>query len=185
MEEKIKQYIKDKRLELEASKLQEQQKIDTENTALKNKILQGEGLYEKIYMPTDTADWSDYPFYDEETGMRYKIKLCEISDEDFKELLKYVPSKYKETPTSETNYNPQQTDTKEIIKSKYIDLADKIVITLGFVVFIVDTILSFTTKGGYHKDVIVFDWSTFLKGFSFLVLSYALSALILINNKKT
>lgn len=185
MEDIIKRYIEDKRREIEASKLQERQKADAENIALKNKILQGEGLYEKIYMPSDTADWSDYPLYDDTTGMRYKIRMCELSDEDFKELLEYVPAKYKETPASETTVNPSKIETIDIIKDQYINLAGKIVIILGFILFVAYTILSFTTKGGYHKNVLVFDWSTFLKGLSFLVLSYALSALLLINNKKT
>lgn len=73
---------------LDAKKQEELEKKQAE----KEKLLVDLGLAEKEYSPA--GNWSaEYPYYDPETALHFKLKALEITDEEFEKIKKYAGKK--------------------------------------------------------------------------------------------
>ena len=78
MDERIKSYINEQKKEQ------------------KERVLKSIGLVEREYAPNNKEKSNNYPHYDYKTQKAYRENVIDISDEDYAELLKWIPIKKKQ-----------------------------------------------------------------------------------------
>lgn len=181
MDERVKKYIEEqKRLMEEQSSLEKEAK-DAYELEKKKKILIKAGLCDKVYMPSISADWGEYPHVDNHIGKRYKLEPWDVSDEDYTELLKYIPEENKQSIKKES-IEPDGNKNDDLAinphAEKILDGVSTIVLVGGIVVFIVYFILSFREEGGYYRSKTVFDWTLFLTGCTSLLIAVSMYAIM-------
>ena len=90
MNKYIENYIEERKKELAAEALDEKQNLI-------KKMFRYQG--EKEFNEENPKEYSrDYPLYDKQAGKWYRLNIGEVSDEDYAELLKWMP-KTDNTPT--------------------------------------------------------------------------------------
>lgn len=181
MEDIVKQFIEEQKRKLEESADLEKQAIDAYEEEKKRNILIKAGMYEKEFMPKGYENWEDYPFFDNITGSRYKLNIYDIPDEDYQEMLKYIPEDEQNEIKTESE-NPYKKDSESEINSsaeKTLNTISYVVLVLGILSFIVYLVLSFEkVPTGYYSSKTAFSWITFAEGCGTLLSSLALYAIM-------
>ena len=138
-------------------------------------------MFEKEITPKDYENWEDYPLFDNITGSRFKLKIFDIPDEDYQEMLKYIPEEEQNDIKTESE-NPYKKDSESNINSsaeKTLDTISYIVLILGILAFIVYFVLSFQkVPTGYYSHETEFNWSIFAEGCGTLLSGLALYAIM-------
>ena len=84
--------------------------INEQKKKQKERVLKSIGLVEREYAPNNKEKSNNYPHYDYKTQKAYRENVIDISDEDYAELLKWIPIKEKQ---DEKNIN-KKTEKKKI-----------------------------------------------------------------------
>jgi len=77
----VQEYIKKRKQEI----LEEKEKS-------KKQLLINLGLFKKQFAPTPQSSSADYPYFDYSKQNAYRVEVAAVSDEEFEELLKVIPS---------------------------------------------------------------------------------------------
>lgn len=70
--------------------------INEQKKKQKERVLKSIGLVEREYAPNNKEKSNNYPHYDYKTQKAYRENVIDISDEDYAELLKWIPIKKKQ-----------------------------------------------------------------------------------------
>ena len=60
--------------------------MNTNDELYRKEILLSAGKYEKIYRKPGTESYADYPYFDKVNGQHYKIKILDVTDEEFAQI---------------------------------------------------------------------------------------------------
>lgn len=181
MDDRVKQYIEERKRQMAEQASLEKEAKDAYDLERREKLLIKAGLCDREYMSNNYANWEDYPYFDNLVGERYRLKLWDVSDEDYAELLKYIPEEYKQSIIIE---GVKQDEAKSGCLStnpkaeKILDLISEIVLWGGIIVFVIYFILSFREEGGYYRSKTVFDWTLFLTGCTSLFIAVSMYAVM-------
>lgn len=181
MDERVKQYIEERKRQMAEQASLEKETKDAYELERKEKILIKAGLCDREYMSKSHPNWEDYPYFDNLVGERYRLKLWDVSDEEYSELLKYIPEEEKHSIKIE-GVDPNETKSEDLAinpnAEKILDWISKIVLWGGIVVFVIYFILSFREEGGYYRSKTVFDWTLFLTSCTSLFIAVSMYAVM-------
>ena len=61
-----------------------------ERMAYREKVLFEAGLYDKIYAPAGCEDYEQFPHWDSDTNLRYRIAYLPVNDAEFEQIEKFM-----------------------------------------------------------------------------------------------
>ena len=158
MNKYIEEYIKQRKNEIAED---ERLTKEAEKAEVLSKLHVGVKEYYKDF-PNEPAD--NFPFYDSAQQQHYRYNIGDVTDEEYAELLKYVPPAQK----SKTNNKAEN----------LLDIASSVVLYSGVIGFIVFFILSWAPQESYHDWFRDFSWRSFAYGIVLFILGFVNSALM-------
>lgn len=93
MRPEVEAYVKKKEAEIAEKKEKKEQ-------ARRNKILVNAGFCEREYQQSDSGS-ADYPYWDSEKSLYYKMRAIAVSDEEFREIEKFAEEETQEDTDKE------------------------------------------------------------------------------------
>jgi len=158
MNKYIEDYIKQRKLEIAE---EERLAKESEKENVLSKLHIGAKEYYKDF-PNEPAD--NFPFYDSALQQHYRYNLGDVTDDEYAELLKYVPLAKK----GKTNNKAED----------LLNIASSVILYAGVIGFIAFFILSWAPQESYHDWFRDFSWSSFVYGIASLIIGFVNSALM-------